>query len=295
MWEQVCHRKDRVALPFADRNGERLPILFHNYPMQCKRDRPPLVLFDPTVIVGFEQGNLPLLIERAGFEVEPRGVDMARHNPHPVDDRAGADRCKDERLAAVVVINPITRTVGGMPAELPESRVRSHAHDLGNRFPLGFAPVEESLVRLAERLGCLFCVIVVGHAHILAVQQQFFLQKFACAFLIFHLKYLPYLSDSQPVKAAVDFHCFVHPFDIRACVRKRDIGDILPIGRVLRVVQPLLDTPPAPMVCRKRIVHCAELVEQHPKHLGAVVDTGRGIKKRGKVVGFGFAADGSPR
>ena len=177
--QKISHSKHRIAVVLADGAGDRLAVLFHDDAVQRQRDRAPLIFFDAAVIVRFEKRDLRLLIQRVRLEVQARRIDVASHDAHAVGQRPRAERRQDQRLAAVVVINTVARTVCGLRIKGRIARLARFFYNPGYRFALHFARVKERLVRFAEILRGLLGRVVGRHADILSVEQQLFLQKLA--------------------------------------------------------------------------------------------------------------------
>ena len=67
MGQQIGHAENRIPFLLADADLHLLPVLLHDHAVHGKRDGPPLVLADSTVVVGLEVGNVLLLVNRVGF------------------------------------------------------------------------------------------------------------------------------------------------------------------------------------------------------------------------------------
>ena len=187
--------------------------------------------------------------------------------PHPVGHRAGADRREDDRLAAVVVVDPVARQIDLLGIEGLVARRLRPGHDVGDRLALGLAGVEELLVGLAERLRRRFLPVGRGQPDVPAVDAELLLQQLARGPVLF-------------------IHSLFHLRHIGAGVVEGDVGDVLAVGRVGGVAQPLLGAAPARVVGAEDVFHRAELVEQDAQHRRAVFDVGRRIEAVLPLRGF---------
>ena len=177
--QKVGHCEHRVAVVLANCAGDCLTVLLDDDAVQRQRDRAPLIFFDAAVIVRFEKRDLRLLIQRVRLEVQARRIDVACHDAHTVGQRPCAERRQDQRLAAVVVINTVARTVCGLRIKGRIARLARFFYNPGYRFTFHFTRVKKRLVRFAEILRGLLGRVVGRHPDILSVEQQLFLQKLA--------------------------------------------------------------------------------------------------------------------
>ena len=80
--QQIVHCKHRVASPAANGHIDQIPVLQRHHAPQLQRDGHPLVFPDTAVIVGLEERQLTVLVERIGLQIQPGGVDMRGADVH---------------------------------------------------------------------------------------------------------------------------------------------------------------------------------------------------------------------
>ena len=83
--QQVGDDELRVALVLADVDGDDRAVALDDDTVEGQRNGRPLVLLDAAVIVGLEEREFILLVERVRLEVEARGVDMGRGDAQTLD------------------------------------------------------------------------------------------------------------------------------------------------------------------------------------------------------------------
>ena len=73
--------------------------------MQLQRDRDPLVLADAAVVMGLEVGQLAVLVQGIGLQVQTGGIDMGGGDLGALRQTAAADDGQHQALAPVAGID----------------------------------------------------------------------------------------------------------------------------------------------------------------------------------------------
>ena len=76
MHKKICHRKYRILFLFPDGYDFFRSVFAHDHTVDAKRDRHPLVLLDPAVIMGIKICKSTVLIQRILFQIQTRGIDV---------------------------------------------------------------------------------------------------------------------------------------------------------------------------------------------------------------------------
>ncbi len=102
----------RVALVLADVHGDGRAVALDDDAVEGQRDGGPLVLLDAAVVVGLEEREFLLLIERVRFEVKARGVDVGRRDAQTFREGLLAEGRQDDALVPVDAVDAVAGLVG---------------------------------------------------------------------------------------------------------------------------------------------------------------------------------------
>ena len=103
--QQVRDHQPGVAGTAADVHLHIGPVPQGDDAVELQRDGHPLVLPDAAVVVGLEIGQLRVLIERVGLQIQPRGVDVGGGDLHALRQGPLADAGQQHRLAPVAEVH----------------------------------------------------------------------------------------------------------------------------------------------------------------------------------------------
>ena len=147
--EQIVDDELGVLGVVADLDVDFAAVAADDEAVQLERDGDPLVFADAAVVVRLEVGQLGVLIERIGLEVEPRGVGVGRTDVRALGERLLADDHEHDGLAAVI---PVEFVAGlNLHAGLVFNKASGLCLADGGKdaFALGLRAVQKRLVRLA--------------------------------------------------------------------------------------------------------------------------------------------------
>src|SRR5699024_8808797 len=108
-----------IALPQSHSNYRT--ILQGHHTMDLQGDGHPLVLADAAIVMGLEIGQLTVLIQGGGLEVEPRAVNVGRCDLYTLIQALAADYGQQKHLAPVILIN----LVAGLQSHAPDIRLEA--------------------------------------------------------------------------------------------------------------------------------------------------------------------------
>lgn len=91
--------------------------------MQGQGNGRPLVLLDSAVIVGVEIGQIAVLVQGVGLEIQAGRVNVGRRDGHPVGNRPAANYREQQGFIPVAVIHPVARLERGGPVKGDEARL----------------------------------------------------------------------------------------------------------------------------------------------------------------------------
>ena len=196
MGQQICYTEHRIAGVLADDYIQHGAVLTHHGAVQSQRQGSPLILLDTAIVVGLEECQTAVLIERIGLEVQPGGVDMADHHPHALFQILSTDGCQDQCLAPYIPVDPVAGLIAPVRIKGSIAGFLQHCHGGAHCFPLDFCMVEEGLVLLTERIcpgqfsGIQLLPRILGAVEKLFCQQLaqcFFLAHGISSFCILHI------------------------------------------------------------------------------------------------------------
>ena len=149
MGQQVVDDELRVFGVRADLDIDFASVRADDLAVQLQRDRDPLVLADAAVVVRLDVGQLRILIEGVGLEVQTRRVGMGRADVRAFGKRLFSDHGQQDGLAAVDGVDLVARLEGHTGGQLTEARLFGQLHGGHDAFALGLRAVEERLIVLA--------------------------------------------------------------------------------------------------------------------------------------------------
>ena len=149
MREQIVDDELRILGVVADLDVDLAAVAADDKAVQLERDGDPLVFADAAVVVRLEVGQLGILVEGIGLEVEPRRVGVGRADVRALGERLLADDHEHDGLAAVVVVELVTGGDGHARRVGLEALRLGEADGGDDAFAFGLRDVEERLVLLA--------------------------------------------------------------------------------------------------------------------------------------------------
>ena len=164
--QQIVNGELGVLRRAADRHGHGRAVLQGHHAAELQGDSHPLVLADTAVIVGLEKGQLRVLIERVGLEIQPGGVDVGRADVDALAEGPGTHHGQHQGLAPVDPVQLVARIDRHAAGEGLEALSLRQAHRLGYALPLRLACVQKLLVVLT--IG-LHIRLVLGAQAVVAV------------------------------------------------------------------------------------------------------------------------------
>ena len=114
--------------------------------MEGQGDGHPLILADAAVVVGLEIGQLAVLIEGVGLQVQPGGVDVGRRQLNALVQGLFPDVGQHDGLAPVADVDLVPGFQEHAPAVGPVARLLRQADGLRRAEALGLAGVQKALV-----------------------------------------------------------------------------------------------------------------------------------------------------
>ena len=141
-------RDDQPGLPLllADADGDLGPVLPDDHAVEGQGDGHPLVLADAAVVVGFEIGQLAVLIEGVGLQVQPGGIDVGRRQLDALREGLLPDVGQHNRLAPVADIELVSGIHGHSRHIGPVARGLRQADGFRGAEAFRLAHVQKALV-----------------------------------------------------------------------------------------------------------------------------------------------------
>ena len=159
--QQVGNAEDRVA----DIDTDLRAVFLYDNPVQGQRKRHPLVLLDAAVVMGIQEHQVRVLIQRILLHIQTGRVNMGAQNIHACFQRFLSDDKKRDVFSAVIRVYPVSRLQ--CPAgsrhilQIPVSGFLRLGAQLRGAFPLGLAGGEEFPVFFREIKYFLFLCFVI--------------------------------------------------------------------------------------------------------------------------------------
>ena len=172
----------RVALVLADVHGDGRAVALDDDAVEGQRDGGPLVLLDTAVVVGLEEREFLLLIERVRFEVEPRGVDVGRGDAQALGERLFAEHRQDDALVPVDAVDAVAGFVGLRLVELGVASLLGLCLEECGDLPLGLVVRHELLVPFREDVRLREQVVLCHRRHVFRCVEELFFQRICFAF-----------------------------------------------------------------------------------------------------------------
>ena len=129
--------------------------------------------------MGLEIGQLRLLIQGVGLEIQPGGVNVGGGNLRPLCQGLLSDVSQQHRLAPVAEVYLVPRAQGHAPDVGPVAPRLRQAHRLRGAEPLRLARVQKGLVAIAVRLhgrlvqGAVIAVFLGGQEPLFQLLELF--------------------------------------------------------------------------------------------------------------------------
>ena len=152
MRQQIGNAEDRISFVLADAEIHDRKILPDHDTVHGQRDRTPLVLPDPAVIVGLEICQFLLLVKRIRLQIEAGAVDVGAVDSDAFPDVPASEDRRQDRLSAVDLIDLVPCAVGLAAVEAFIARLDQGSLCVIHALPLRLADREEVLVALCEFL-----------------------------------------------------------------------------------------------------------------------------------------------
>ena len=172
----------RVALVLADVHGDGRAVALDDDTVEGQRDGGPLVLLDAAVVVGLEEREFLLLIERVRFEVEPRGVDVGRGDVQALGEGLFAEHRQDDALVPVDAVDAVAGFVGLRLVELGVASLLGLCLEECGDLPLGLVVRHELLVPFREDVRLREQVVLCHRRHVFRCVEELFFQRVCFAF-----------------------------------------------------------------------------------------------------------------
>ena len=147
MGQQIRNHQQRITRVRTQIHRHLLAALERHHAPQLQGDRHPLILFDSPVIVGFQQGQLTVLIEGIGLEIQTGRINVRSRNLRAMLQRLPADMGQHHRLTPVAHIHLVAAFELFSPDIGPVARRLCQTHRLRGAQPLGLTGIQERLVR----------------------------------------------------------------------------------------------------------------------------------------------------
>ena len=148
MGQQIVNGKERVPGGGADGHLNDGTVFEGHNTVELQRYGDPLVLADAAIVMRLEEGQLRILIEGAGLQVQPGRVDVGSADLGALVQRLAAHHSQHNGLAPVGAVDLIS----GSELHAADQRLESPGLGQGNggihRLPLRHAAVQELLVVL---------------------------------------------------------------------------------------------------------------------------------------------------
>ena len=158
MDEQIGHAEDGIICLLSDRNLDDRTILFHDYAVQGKRNRHPLIFLDAAVVMCVEIGKAAVLIERILLNIQATRIDVGAEDVHAAFNRRLANMKENNRLLHIDGIDLIAglqrKPLCDDVREIAVPRSLRKAHRLGHALALRLAVREEIDVSLRKFVHC---------------------------------------------------------------------------------------------------------------------------------------------
>ena len=77
MDQQIGNEEHRIFRLLAYSHLHHSTVLFHDDAVDRQRDRHPLVLFDAAVVMGIQQGETAVFIQRVLLHIHAGGIDVS--------------------------------------------------------------------------------------------------------------------------------------------------------------------------------------------------------------------------
>ena len=143
MNKKIGHNQDGIGFIFTNGDGDGGAVLPADDAVDGKGHTGPLVLLNAAVVVGFEVGNLGVLVQGIGLQIHPGGVHMGSADIGALGQGLGADDGKQEALAPVVEIN----FIAGLYLHAGDSGLKTVGDGLlgcpGSCLPFGLAGIHK--------------------------------------------------------------------------------------------------------------------------------------------------------
>ena len=153
--------------------------------MELQGDGHPLVLANAAVVVGLEEGQLGILIEGIGLEIQPGGVDVGRADVDALAEGPGADHRQHQGFAPVHPVKLVAGIHRHAPGEGLEALGLGQAHRLIHALPLRLAGIQEFLVIAAVGVHIRLVLGAESVISVLGLIEQRLPAQLAGLFLLF--------------------------------------------------------------------------------------------------------------
>ena len=158
MGQKIGNVQNGVGIVLTDGDVDHIAVLAVHSTVNGQRDGCPLILLHAAVVMGLEEGQLGILIQRIGLQVQTGGIHVSSTDIGAVGQAFAADHRQNNALIAVVKEN----LIAGLDVHTRDHRLKAVLHSHGDRpsgsFPLGLAGIHKFGIALAVVLhfGSLF-------------------------------------------------------------------------------------------------------------------------------------------
>ena len=178
MGQQV--RDDQLGIAFiaADVHCDSGAIRQRHHAVKLHRDGHPLIFADAAVVVGLEIGQLIVLIQRVGLQIQPGRVDVGGGDLGPLAHGLAADMGQQHALPPVANIHLVSGLQCLSPDQGLVSGLLCEADCLRRAETLGLACIQKRHIFLAVGFHLLQLRRVHTVKAVFTAAQQLFLQCF---------------------------------------------------------------------------------------------------------------------
>ena len=144
MGQQVVDGEQGVAGVGSHGHVDQIAVFHGHHAPQLQGDGHPLVLADAAVIVGFQEGQLAVLVQRGGLQIQPGAVGMGADQAYTFRQRALAPAHGEQSLAIQGL------EAAAFPHAGFESRGTQAFFNIRDGFPLRLAARDEIHIVLGQ-------------------------------------------------------------------------------------------------------------------------------------------------
>ena len=156
MGQQILNDQPGIVLVAADADFHRLAALQRHHAVQLQRHGHPLIFADAAVIMGLQIGQLAVLVQRRGLQIQTGRIDVRAADLHAAFQTFAADDRQKHRLAAVDAVDLIPCLQLLAAHKRTEARLFRLRHRFHHTLAFGLARVQKMLIALAVGFAAFF-------------------------------------------------------------------------------------------------------------------------------------------